>query len=617
MASFDDEMQLPSEFDVVVLGTGLVESMLAAAFARAGHSVLHVDAFEHYGGDCAGFSLDTLQKYAELSREPPVLPETVEGEVALAAANDAVRFHSMTMMMKKKAEEATEENLASKVAEDVVTKALRGTRLAVAKAQAEKRCKRFNIDLCPRLCYARGDGTDAMIALGVAPYLEFSGVKGTYYVDTETTKVPSSKRDVFTSSLPPASKRKLMRFLQAAFDASSDDAAVVNETDLTASRGLRRPQNKVSARQEASPEGQFFFEAELVSRYGLDHRMARIVAKAVALLPSESDATWTEGIAAVGRHLKALSAHVGCDSPLMAPLYGSAELPQAFCRACAVQGGVYALRTTALALQLAEETVTGVRFANQIVQCGKLIVAADYVPQLIPLSHRRTYRRLVLMLPTEKFPTLPAALIVDVGMNIVVRGTLVDASTYAVPEGVDAQILHLQTEAPADDDDKGIASLDAAFELLFDDIPDILWTWTYSWPQHAPDPSVLDDLLTKNVAVVTRQRPHFSVVAEVQDADRIAKQLGLDNGIHEPEEQPEEEQPEPSVRSGSRRHEDDEDLMLQGLVDAIEQRDASPRHGHGRRPQEDNDIDEGLVDAIEHRDDDEPSSSETPPPGLE
>ena len=46
---------MSTQFDVVVLGTGMVESIVAAAAARQGHSVLHLDNARYYGGqsqDC-------------------------------------------------------------------------------------------------------------------------------------------------------------------------------------------------------------------------------------------------------------------------------------------------------------------------------------------------------------------------------------------------------------------------------------------------------------------------------------------------------------------------------------------------------------------------------------
>ena len=44
-----DNEQLPSEFDVIVIGTGLTESIVSAAASRVGHTVLHIDPRDYYG----------------------------------------------------------------------------------------------------------------------------------------------------------------------------------------------------------------------------------------------------------------------------------------------------------------------------------------------------------------------------------------------------------------------------------------------------------------------------------------------------------------------------------------------------------------------------------------
>ena len=36
---------LPKEYDVIIVGTGLTESILAAALSRIGKTVLHIDRF--------------------------------------------------------------------------------------------------------------------------------------------------------------------------------------------------------------------------------------------------------------------------------------------------------------------------------------------------------------------------------------------------------------------------------------------------------------------------------------------------------------------------------------------------------------------------------------------
>ncbi|KAG2179963.1 hypothetical protein INT43_003750 [Umbelopsis isabellina] len=49
-----------TEFDYIVLGTGLIESILAAAIAKSGRSVLHIDESNYYGGKWASHSFSDL-----------------------------------------------------------------------------------------------------------------------------------------------------------------------------------------------------------------------------------------------------------------------------------------------------------------------------------------------------------------------------------------------------------------------------------------------------------------------------------------------------------------------------------------------------------------------------
>jgi RAB protein geranylgeranyltransferase component A len=53
------------KYDLVIEGTGLTESILAAAAARAGKQVLHVDANTFYGSHWAALSLDQLEGWAQ------------------------------------------------------------------------------------------------------------------------------------------------------------------------------------------------------------------------------------------------------------------------------------------------------------------------------------------------------------------------------------------------------------------------------------------------------------------------------------------------------------------------------------------------------------------------
>ncbi|CAM9339390.1 unnamed protein product, partial [Laminaria digitata] len=56
---------LDDYYDVIVLSTGLGSSILAAALAKSGKSVLHLDSHDHYGQDSASFSFTQLLDWAQ------------------------------------------------------------------------------------------------------------------------------------------------------------------------------------------------------------------------------------------------------------------------------------------------------------------------------------------------------------------------------------------------------------------------------------------------------------------------------------------------------------------------------------------------------------------------
>ena len=50
-------------YDVVIVGTGLTESLFAGACARSGKRVLHLDHHAHYGSRCASFNLHQFDSW--------------------------------------------------------------------------------------------------------------------------------------------------------------------------------------------------------------------------------------------------------------------------------------------------------------------------------------------------------------------------------------------------------------------------------------------------------------------------------------------------------------------------------------------------------------------------
>ncbi|XP_006773632.2 PREDICTED: rab proteins geranylgeranyltransferase component A 1-like, partial [Myotis davidii] len=92
---------LPSEFDVIVIGTGLPESIIAAACSRSGQRVLHVDSRSYYGGNWASFSFSGLlswimeyQENSDIVNESPAWQEQIllnEEAIALSKLDKTIQ----------------------------------------------------------------------------------------------------------------------------------------------------------------------------------------------------------------------------------------------------------------------------------------------------------------------------------------------------------------------------------------------------------------------------------------------------------------------------------------------------------------------------------------------
>merc|ERR1711959_772548 len=63
-----------TEYDVIVVGTGLCESMVAGALAVAGQKVLHLDHRSYYGGSSATLDLRSFTELASSGREHGAVP---------------------------------------------------------------------------------------------------------------------------------------------------------------------------------------------------------------------------------------------------------------------------------------------------------------------------------------------------------------------------------------------------------------------------------------------------------------------------------------------------------------------------------------------------------------
>ncbi|CAL1701889.1 unnamed protein product [Somion occarium] len=196
------------DFDTIVLGTGLSESILAAALSKAGFKVGHFDANPYYGGDDASLTVDDLRDWAESRKKNT-------NTVYLEAQRQ--RFSSISL---------TSSNVP--------------------------RSRTFSISLSPTIIPSVGPLVDSLVASGVSRYGGFKLLESIAVFDqpSKVKPVPTSKEDVFKNKeLSLVDKRRLMRFLLFAageFEGSNELAGQETQTFLTFLREKFSLANKVA-----------------------------------------------------------------------------------------------------------------------------------------------------------------------------------------------------------------------------------------------------------------------------------------------------------------------------------------------------------------------------------
>ncbi|XP_010553407.1 PREDICTED: rab escort protein 1 [Tarenaya hassleriana] len=348
----------PTNYDLVVVGTGLPESVISAAASSAGKSVLHLDPNPFYGSHYASLPLSDLSSFLQShSICPPPSPPSDKPQDFLAV--------------------------------DLTTRPLySGVEINDFAPQIlEEHSRKFNIDVCgPRVLFCADKSIDLMLKSGSNHYVEFKSIHASFVGDKsgELQSVPDSRAAIFKDkSMTLIEKNQLMKFFKLVQEhlgsaSESESMSQISEEDL---------------------ETPF---VEFLEKMRLPPKIKSIVLYAIALLDYDQDNSETcrnllktrDGIdrlavysSSVGRFSNALGA-------LIYPIYGQGELPQAFCRRAAVKGCLYVLRMPVTALLLDKDTneYKGIRLASgQDLFSKKLILdpsIALALPSMSSLSNQ-------------------------------------------------------------------------------------------------------------------------------------------------------------------------------------------------------------------------------------
>nr|CAD7407761.1 unnamed protein product [Timema poppensis] len=243
-----------------------------------------------------------------------------------------------------------------------------------------KEYRKFNLDLAPKLLFARGSLVELLISSNIARYAEFRSVTRVLtWLGDRLELVPCSRADVFsTHHISVVEKRMLMKLMATCVEPGSSDKefegigkveleevnphlrggrvenhlgkTIPSSPDRDSNLDLpvlsRRAQHDKRVRQPRQQEYADKTFVEYLKSKKLTPNLVHYVLYAIAMATDKTPCL--EGVARTQRFLNSLGRYG--NTPFLWPMYGSGELPQCFCRLCAVFGGLYHLKRTADAL---------------------------------------------------------------------------------------------------------------------------------------------------------------------------------------------------------------------------------------------------------------------------
>jgi len=238
----------------------------------------------------------------------------------------------------------------------------------------------YCIDLMPFTIYARDEFIQILINSGnnETSYLKLT--EGLFFMAQDGTFrcIPSSKSSIFNDkSIGFKQKRVLTRFVSAFLKKS--DYGHNEETD-----GML----KIIEEFNDKPF------ADLLRHIGFDNDLAASFEYFVAM--AQEPLNTREAVA----RIKYFVDSIGCygNSPFLHYLYGSADLPQVFCRHSAVYGGIFVLDHSPLSVQKDENG----KFIMEVKEIGKvttskLVSAPGQIPSESPLTKKFIAHREVIL----------------------------------------------------------------------------------------------------------------------------------------------------------------------------------------------------------------------------
>lgn len=251
-----------------------------------------MDSNDYYGGFWASFNLEALQTHAAKAVSPK--PEPVFQSDNLNMFLETCHIENVDLKWLVDGDGESSPNKASML----------------------KASRHYNIDLSPTLLYSLGGMVKLLISSNICRYAEFRAVdRVATLLNGEIRTVPCSRSDVFvTSEVNVVEKRIMMKLIETCME-------------------LKEGQEEFEANREKT------FQEYLRSKKA-PAKVQHYILNALSMVTEET--SFSEGVTRLNKFVESLGRYG--NSPFLFPMYGCGEIPQCFCRLCAVFGGIYCLQ---------------------------------------------------------------------------------------------------------------------------------------------------------------------------------------------------------------------------------------------------------------------------------
>ncbi|KAF4365494.1 hypothetical protein G4B88_025673 [Cannabis sativa] len=355
----------PNTFDLILIGTGLPQSIIAAAASSAGKTVLHLDPNPYYGSHFTSLSISDLTSILK----PQLSTTTTDDD------DDDLNYTVLNLNL----------NLSS-LYSDVEISSFDAETIA-------KHSRSFNIDLGgPRVLFCADKAIDLILKSGVNQYVEFKSIDSSFVCDDygKLSSVPDSRAAIFKDkSLSLTEKNQLMRFFKLV------------QQHLENSEEESSESSRISMEDLESPF------VEFLKKLRLPPKIKSIILYAIAMADyDQSNLELCKGILKTRHGIERLTLYhksvgrfMNASGALIYPIYGHGELSQAFCRRAAVKGCIHVLRMPVTSLLMDKESgqYKGVRLASgQDLFSNQLVLDPTFTVPCLPEPLRGTLEGLNL-----------------------------------------------------------------------------------------------------------------------------------------------------------------------------------------------------------------------------